>query len=211
MCAIGWYAACLVAVEDTPCAPLACLHSTAPLQRELELTIFPWRYCSCKQCNTCCLICDIFTLFAVQGVSLEYLTWLKMTFGASIGLATVEQVCQMYIKPRTSRSQGSVAQELTANARTRHHVGPASWFISHIWSNPFANTLDALLLFFERRDDLATTFVWLDFLVFPQIDIDDSLSCTMWMPMLYQNIARIGSLLLVVDAWDNPTALRRAW
>jgi hypothetical protein len=25
------------------------------------------------------------------------------------------------------------------------------------------------------------------------------------------SIARIGGLLLVVDAWDNPTALRRAW
>jgi hypothetical protein len=25
------------------------------------------------------------------------------------------------------------------------------------------------------------------------------------------SIASIGGLLLVVDAWDNPTALRRAW
>jgi hypothetical protein len=25
------------------------------------------------------------------------------------------------------------------------------------------------------------------------------------------SIARIGGLLLVVDAWDNPSALRRAW
>jgi hypothetical protein len=25
------------------------------------------------------------------------------------------------------------------------------------------------------------------------------------------SIARIGRLLLVVDAWNNPTALRRAW
>jgi hypothetical protein len=25
------------------------------------------------------------------------------------------------------------------------------------------------------------------------------------------SIARIGGLLLVVDAWDNPAALRRAW
>jgi hypothetical protein len=25
------------------------------------------------------------------------------------------------------------------------------------------------------------------------------------------SIARIGSVLLVVDVWNNPTALRRAW
>jgi hypothetical protein len=26
-----------------------------------------------------------------------------------------------------------------------------------------------------------------------------------------ESIARIGRLLLVVDAWDNPTPLKRAW
>ena len=32
-----------------------------------------------------------------------------------------------------------------------------------------------------------------------------------WMSTFKDSIARIGSLLLVVDAWDNPTPLRRAW
>jgi hypothetical protein len=32
-----------------------------------------------------------------------------------------------------------------------------------------------------------------------------------WMGTFKQSIARIGSLLLVVDAWDDPAPLRRAW
>jgi hypothetical protein len=142
----------------------------------------------------------------------EYLQWLVTRFGPSIGRATVEQVCQMYIKPRTSRRRCSVAQELTYIAHTRRHVGPATWFISHSWSNAFVDTLGAVLLFFEGRDDRATAFVWLDFLVTPQhTSAGPSKPSSWWMGTFKQSIASIGRLLLVVDAWNNPTPLKRAW
>ena len=151
-------------------------------------------------------------MFVVQGVDVEYLQWLQTTFGASIGRATVEQVCQMYIRPRTSRSRGSVAQELAGSARTRRHVGPASWFISHTWSNAFADTLAAVLLFFEGREGAASALLWLDFLVTPQhASAGPSKPSSWWMGTFKSSIARIGSLLLVVDAWDNPAPLKRAW
>ncbi len=157
--------------------------------------------------------CDAFNVFVVQGVDLEYLQWLQTTFGASIGRATVEQVCQMYIRPRTSRCRGSVAQELAGNARTRRHVGPASWFISHAWSNAFSDTLAAVLLFFEGREGAAlSAFLWLDFLVTPQhASAGPSKPSSWWMGTFKSSIARIGSLLLVVDAWDTPAPLKRAW
>ena len=82
-----------------------------------------------------------------------YLRWLKSTLGPWLGRLTVEQVCQTVIKPRTSRSRGSLASELMAQADTMDNVGEATWFISHTWSNAFADTLDAILLFFEGRDD----------------------------------------------------------
>ena len=144
---------------------------------------------------------------------MEYLQWLVTTFGPSIGRATVEQVCQMYIRPRTSRRRRcSVAQELTCIPHTRRHVAPATWFISHTWSNAFVDTLGAVLLFFEGRDDRATAFVWLDFLVTPQhASAGPSKPSSWWMGTFKQSIARIGRLLLVVDAWNNPTPLKRAW
>jgi hypothetical protein len=133
-------------------------------------------------------------------------------FGPSIGRATVEQVCQMYIRPRTSRRRCSVAQELTCIAHMRRHVGPATWFISHFWSNAFVDTLEAVLLFFEGRDDKATAFVWLDFLVKSQhASVEPSKPSSWWMGTFKQSIARIGRLLLVVDVWNNPTPLKRAW
>ncbi len=70
-------------------------------------------------------------MLLLQGVDVEYLKWQQTTFGASIGRATVEQVCQMYIRPRMSRGRGSVAQELAGSAHARRHVASASWFISH--------------------------------------------------------------------------------
>ena len=52
---------------------------------------------------------------------------------------------------------------------TSQHVGQATWFVSHTWNNSFLDTLDAILLFFQGRDDAATAKLWIDVLVTPQI------------------------------------------
>jgi hypothetical protein len=69
-----------------------------------------------------------------------------------------------------------------------------------------------VLLFFEGREDAASAKVWFDVMVTSQHgNTGPSKPSSWWMGTFKDNIARIGSLLLVVDAWDNPTALRRAW
>ncbi len=148
----------------------------------------------------------------VQGVSLPYLSWLRSTFGGSLGRMTTSQFCQMYVRPYTWRNRGSVTQQLMARVDTSLHVGDATWFISHTWSNAFADTLDATLLFFKGRDDAATAKVWFDVMSTPQhTSAGPSKPSSWWMSTFKDSIARIGSLLLVVDKWDHPTALRRAW
>jgi len=118
----------------------------------------------------------------------------------------------MYVRPRTSRSFGSVTDELAAHAETRIHVGEATWFVSHTWGNSFLDTLDAVLLFFHGRDDAGTAKLWIDVLVTPQIaSSSSSKPSSFWMNAFKSSIARMGRLLLVVDAWNNPSALRRAW
>jgi hypothetical protein len=118
----------------------------------------------------------------------------------------------MFIRPRTCRSGGSLIDELLKHEDTRHHVGEASWFISHTFSNAFLDTLDSVLLFFRGRDDALTTKVWLDVFVIPQIqNSGQSKTSSFWMATFKNSIAQIGRLLLVVDVWNNPTALRRAW
>jgi hypothetical protein len=148
----------------------------------------------------------------VQGVAVVYLLWLRTTLGAWLGRLTVEQVCQMFIKPRTARSRGSVAGELMLQANTSDYVGEATWFISHTWGNPFADTLDAVLLFFEGRDDAATAKVWFDVLVDGQHAIAGPSKPSSWYMTTFRSlISRIGRLVLVADKWNNPTALQRAW
>ena len=148
----------------------------------------------------------------LQGVGLPYLSWLRSTLGASLGRMTTSQFCQMYVRPFTWRNRGSVTEQLMARGETAQHVGDATWFISHVWSNAFADTLDAVLLFFEGRADAASAKVWFDVMVTSQHgSTGPSKPSSWWMSTFKDSIARIGGLLLVVDAWDNPSALRRAW
>jgi len=135
-----------------------------------------------------------------------------MEFGSSLGRLTTSQFEKMFLRPRTSRRRCSVTQELAAHAATAHHVGPATWFISHTWSNPFADTLQAIIQFFEGRADAASAMFWFDIFVESQhSDTEPSKSPQWYMTTFKNSIARIGKLLLVVDVWNNPTALRRAW
>jgi hypothetical protein len=118
----------------------------------------------------------------------------------------------MYVRPFTSSSRGSLAQQLMLRGDAAQHVGDATWFISHTWNNSFADTLDSILLFFEGQPDAANAKVWLDVLVTSQHETAGPVRpSSFWMNKFKENIAHIGRLLLVVDAWDNPTALRRAW
>ena len=105
-----------------------------------------------------------------------------------------------------------MTEELAAHADSAQHVGPATWFISHTWSNPFADTLQAILNFFEGRHDSANAMLWFDVFVDSQHATAGPSKPPLWyMTTFKDSIARIGSLLLVVDVWDSPTALTRAW
>ena len=148
----------------------------------------------------------------LQGVSLQYLRWMHEQFGALLGRLTTSQFEKMYLRPRTSRRRSSVADELAAHADTAHHVAPATWFISHTWGNAVADTLESIFHFFEGREDASNAVLWMDVFVDSQhADAGPSKSPQWYMTTFKSSIARIGRLLLVVDAWNNPTALRRAW
>ena len=116
------------------------------------------------------------------------------------------------LRMQASCSRGSLTERLILQGDAAQHVGEATWFISHTWSNAHADTLDAVLLFFEGREDAASAKVWFDVMVTSQhLIAGPSKPPSWWMGTFKSSIARIGGLLLVVDAWDNPTALQRAW
>jgi hypothetical protein len=125
---------------------------------------------------------------------------------------TTSQFEKMYLRPRTARLRCSVVDALAADAATALHVGPATWFISHVWGSKFADTLDSISIFFEGRADAAEAMLWFDVFVDSQHVTEGPGKSPEWyMTTFRSSIAHIGRLLLVVDAWDYPTPLTRAW
>jgi hypothetical protein len=125
---------------------------------------------------------------------------------------TTSQFEKMYLRPRTSRLRCSVVDALAADSATTRHVGPATWFISHVWNNAFSDTLDAIFDFFKGRADASSAMLWIDVFVDSQHATTGPNKSPQWyMTTFKSSIARIGRLLLVVDAWNNPTPLTRAW
>ena len=147
---------------------------------------------------------------------MQYLRWLQVTFGSSLAGMTTSQFEKMFLRPLTARRRCSVAVELSAQEATSCHAAPATWFISHTWSNPFADTLEAILEFFDGAEGKGrpTAFLWFDVFVDSQHETagPSATKSPAWYMTTFKNsIMRIGNLLLVVDAWENPTALKRAW
>ena len=138
---------------------------------------------------------------------------MKAEFGAAWpSHMTTSQFEKMYLRPRTVRLSCSVVDALAADAATARQVGPATWFISHVWSNTFADTLDSISNFFEGRADAAEAMLWFDVFVDSQHVAEGLDKSPQWyMTTFKSSIARIGRLLLVADAWDNPKPLTRAW
>ena len=145
-------------------------------------------------------------------MSLNYIRWLHSEFGPSLGRLTTSQFSKMYLLPRTAKRRCSVTEELHSNSATASHVNVATWFISHTWDNPFADTLESILNFCDGLTDATNTVLWMDVFVYSQhLTGQPSKEPSWYMSMFQSSIARIGSLLLVVDVWDYPSALQRAW
>ncbi len=125
---------------------------------------------------------------------------------------TTSQFEKMYLRPRTCCLCCSVVDALAADSASAHHVGPATWFVSHTWNNPFPDTLQSIFDFFEGRADADEAMLWFDVFVDSQHVTEGPCKTPQWyMTTFKQSIAHIGNLLLVVDAWDNPAPLKRAW
>ena len=74
--------------------------------------------------------------------------------------------------------------------------------------------MEAILNFFEGPAGAAAAFLWFDVFVDSQHEAAaaaEGKSPAWYMTTFKSSIARVGNLVLVVDAWGNPTALRRAW
>ena len=142
--------------------------------------------------------------FPSLGVSAEFLQEFQTKWGQRIRGWSTEQVCQQLIKTLTCRSRGSVCDDLAAAGSAQ--VGEANIFLSHTWGNLFLDTVDAAL----GAVQAAGAFIWFDVFSTSQHSAIDKPS-SWWMSTFRDAIAKMGSLAMVLQPWDDPLALKRAW
>ncbi len=149
-------------------------------------------------------------VFPSLGVSAEFLRAFRSKWRHVIGGWTTEQVCQQLVKPLTCRSGRSVCDDLQAVGSGE--VGEANLFLSHTWGNEFLDTVDAALGAAAEAGAEASCAVYIFFDVFSTsqhsaLDIPSS----EWMRVFQQAIEKMGRLAMVLQPWNDPLALKRAW
>ena len=120
---------------------------------------------------------------------------------------TTEQVCQQLVKTLTSRSGGSMCDDL--HAAGSGDVGEANLFLSHTWGDVFIDTVDAALGVVEQAAS-GNVYIWFDVFSTSQhsaLDIPSS----EWMQVFQQAIEKMGSVAMVLHPWNDPLVLKRAW
>ena len=128
---------------------------------------------------------------------------------------TTSEVCEAFVKPRTKTLKaggGSLCDLLRASEATSGLVAPSAWFISHAWSYLFLEVVEAVRLFLEDEcgERAGEEVVWFDVFSNDQHSVENRPFD--WWTTLYQDFIRsIGSVLMVMQPWDDPVTLTRAW
>ena len=184
---------------------------------------------SCLQCSSDCSygICDSCIAQVQQqppstssscssdwpslGVNGLFLKAFKLRWQGVIGEQwTTSQVCNQLIKPLTSLNCGSFCDRVAAAGA--HGVAKANMFLSHVWTDKFLDTLEAVLQVIETGGSsaLQSTYVWFDVFSTSQHSSVDR-PPAWWMSTFKSAIASMGRLAMVLNPWHDPTALKRAW
>ncbi|KAJ3042896.1 Kinesin light chain 3 [Rhizophlyctis rosea] len=140
------------------------------------------------------------------GVGVSYLnTFIKECGGRNkLHNLTTAQVCEQFVKPRTSLSK-----PLVHYLENRKQQGRAKWFISHTWQYKFLDLVDAITAFFKEKQNL-TAIIWLDLFSLPQHQRRTIEAA--WLKKVFTDaISAMGNVVMVFTHWNQPVTLTRAW
>jgi tetratricopeptide (TPR) repeat protein len=93
-------------------------------------------------------------------------------------------------------------------------VTEAKWFVSHAWNGNFLDAMEAIGIFMEKEypdpNDRDEAVVWFD--LFSNSQHDTQNKPFEWFRDTFKNaIGKLGKVLMILEPWDNPVALTRAW
>jgi hypothetical protein len=92
-------------------------------------------------------------------------------------------------------------------------VAEANWFVSHAWSYNFLDVMEAIQIFVEKeygthkKDE---PVIWFDLFSSCQHGIQER-PFEWWSDTFQQAIGKLHNVLMILEPWDNPVALTRAW
>ncbi|KAJ3040475.1 Kinesin light chain 3 [Rhizophlyctis rosea] len=144
----------------------------------------------------------------LNGVHLSFFkTFITQCGGrqALCGLTTA-QICQQFVKPRTTLDQSFCDTLLTTTPLV---VSTSNWFISHCWQYTFLEVVDAIHAYFRDRG-LSNVVLWFDLFSLPQ-HIRVKVAAD-WLKNTFMDaISSMKNVLMVITALDKPLTLTRAW
>lgn len=120
-----------------------------------------------------------------------------------------------YIKDQTKDMDDSMyksyANFLLQNDSTKHLVkAQADAFISYAWGGAFGSTMEAVKEQF--KDELETTFIWMDFVIVDQHAASTSnVNFDEWCQVFKSNLLKTKRAVLVLTPGHEPLALSRSW
>ena len=112
-----------------------------------------------------------------------------------------------FIKDRTKDLHSAYDQWIARSGRPGG-VGKATHFVSHTWKGRFLDLFSALKVKFSKETN---PFFWIDIFVVPQNDVDKPTGENVWYDAFDNMVGAIGSVVVVLDSFDDPIYLRRAW
>jgi tetratricopeptide (TPR) repeat protein len=129
---------------------------------------------------------------------------------------STDEVCTKYLKPLTKQSGLSLCEQLQCSEpadSAQSTVAEANWFISHAWSYKFMDVIEAISEFMEKEYDAYTredVVIWFDMFSNSQHSTQNK-PFEWWRGTFMNAVRKLGNVLMVLDPWDNPVTLTRAW
>jgi tetratricopeptide (TPR) repeat protein len=124
--------------------------------------------------------------------------------------ATTADVCALVVKKETEDAKISYTELLKRTPAMKHHVHPATVFLSHAWKYAFLLVVETVVEWCERETlDAQTCFVWFD--IFSVCQHTAITNFEYWSNGFRGAIKNIPRAVILLMPWDKAVWQTRSW
>jgi tetratricopeptide (TPR) repeat protein len=116
--------------------------------------------------------------------------------------------------PVTAATGGSLCEVLLEKQGRADVVAQATWFVSHAWKYVFLDVMEAVGIFLEKEyggaENASDVVIWFDLFSNSQHHVSER-PFEWWQGTFTNAIRTLGNVLMILQPWDDPVTLTRAW